>query len=136
MKKNIEKNVALTIVRAKACSDAGKNIYFLNLQDFTSDALVGKKYEAKDEQILKAIHIICRISCERAGAKFDVIKDPAGIANYICYFTYYLNNQKRQISFHTYSRKIGRFCRNDSKVRWDHKDSRQNSKELIKFFGF
>ena len=62
MKKNIEKNVALTIVRAQACSDAGKNIYFLNLQDFTSDALVGKKYEAKDEQILKAIHIICRIS--------------------------------------------------------------------------
>lgn len=136
MKRDIMKNLALTIVRAQACSDAGKYINSLNLNDETSNRLIKRKYEAKDEQILKAINIICRLSSERSGVKFDVVRDPEKLANYICYFTYYLNNKKRQISFHCFSRKVGRFCREDSKVRWDRGDSRGNCQELIEYFGF
>ena len=123
-------------MRIQACSDAGKHIYSLHLSDCTSCDLIEREYFAKDEQILKALNIICRISSEKAGVKFDVIRDPEKVANYICYFTYYLNNQKRQISFHCFSSRIGRFCRKDSKVRWDRGDSRKNCRELIEFFDF
>ena len=130
MKIDIMKNIALTIVRAQACSDAGKHIYYLDLNDETSNRLIGREYEAKDEQILKAINIICRLSSERAGVKFDVIVDPEKIAYYIVYFTYYIDSQKRQISFHSFSSKVGKFCKN-SKVRWDMQDCRKNCRELI-----
>lgn len=136
MKKNILENLALTIVRAQACSDAGKNMYRLNLNDDTSYRLIDKQYVAKDEQILKAINIICRLTSEKAGVKFEVVKDQSGIAYYIVYFTYYLNNKKRQISFHSFSKKIGRFCLKNPTVRWDHGDSRENCNELIHWFGF
>lgn len=136
MKKNIMENIALTIVRAQACSDAGKHIYRLKLDDYTSHDLIDKKYIAKDEQILKAVYIISRLTSEKAGVKFEVVKDNSGVANYIIYFTYYLNNKKRQVSFHCFSEKVGRFCRKNPTVRWDHGDSRANCQELIKHFGF
>ena len=136
MKKNIMENIALTIVRAQACSDAGKYIHRLNLHDYTSQELVDRRYAAKDEQILKAVHIISRLTSEKAGVRFEVVEDKSGVAKYIIYFTYYLENQKRQISFHCFSEKVGRFCRKNPTVRWDHGDSRANCKELIEHFGF
>lgn len=136
MKKNIMENLALTIVRAQACSDAGKDIYRLNLYGDTDLKLIDKGYVAKDEQILKAINIICRLTSEKAGVKFEVVEDHSGIAYYIVYFTYYLDNKKRQVSFHCFSEKVGRFCRKNPTVRWDHGDSRKNCEELIEKFGF
>jgi len=136
MKKNITENIALTIVRAQACSDAGKGIYQLDLYEDTDQKLIEKKYVAKDEQILKAIHIICRLTAEIAGVKFEVVEDTSGIADFLVYFTYYLNGMKRQISFHSFSAKLEKFCRKKNTVRWDHGNSRGNCEELIDYFGF
>lgn len=135
MKNTIMRDVARAIVRAQACSDAGKYIYSLQLNEYSTWKLIERKYEAKNEQILKAIGLIFRFGSEQAGARYDVVKCTEGYVPFLVYFTYYINGQKRQISFHTYSNKIGKLCRN-SKVRWDHKDSRKNCEELINYFEF
>ena len=133
MKNTIMRDVASAIVRAQACSDAGKYIYKLPLNENSSRQLIKRKYEAKDEQILKAIHIILRHTSEKAGARYDVVKCTEGDAPYLVYFTYCIDAQRRQVSFHTFSEKVGKFCRK-SKVRWDHKNSRKNCEELIQYF--
>ena len=135
MKDAIMKGLAHAIVRAQACSDAGKKIFSLNLKDVTSKKLIKMGYKAKDGQILKAIHIILRNRADNAGVKYDVIKCTDAEPPYLVFFTYYIKGEKRQVSFHTYSKKVGKFCRK-SKVRWDHKDSRRNCEELIKYFDF
>ena len=136
MKNTIMENIALTLVRAQACSDWGKYISILNLSGETNEKLIYKGYAEKDRQILKAMSLIRRLSSDVAGCRFEVVPDTSGVANYIVYFTYYVEKQKRQISFHTFSYEVGKFCRKNPKVRWDHGDSRKNCKELIEYFGF
>ena len=134
---NILYLLALTLVRAQACSDAGKGINKLDLSgNPTNSKLISGRYASKEQQILKAIYMIRRLTSDIAGVRFEVVKDTDGIAKYLIYFTYYLKRKKRQISFHTNSDKIGRFCRKNPKVRWDHGDSRANCQELIAYFGF
>lgn len=135
-KKNIEKNLALTLARIQACSDAGKNIFRLKFENEINIKILFKAYEQKDKELLKAIHIIKRITSETAGVKYEITKDTERTNCSIVYFSYNLCGKKRQISFHTFSNEIAKFQKQNPTVRWDHGDSRANAQELIEYFGF
>lgn len=83
-------------------------------------------YPAKDEHILCAIHDIARRR-DACGIHYYVTVDYEGIARYLVYFTFNIEGERYQVSFHSFDDRLRRFIKAGDRshyTRWDHKVSR------------
>lgn len=121
--------IAKCIVNAQICSDAGKYIYDEDLcYSSLCKAMQKKAYKGKDTQIFKAISLI---NCNKgSGFYYFVTKDKQYIADYIVYFNFKINGKRKQISFHSYDKRLERFTGKSCNTYWDRKSSRQAVIEL------
>ncbi len=129
----MDKNVAKAIINAQICSDAGKGLF--EVENSTLLELMRKKgYKGKDTQIFKAIEIINRK--KNTGFYYSVITDKRYVALYIVYFNFKLNGKRKQVSFHSFDKRLHKYICPECKTHWDKKDSRQTVIELAKHFGY
>lgn len=124
--KKLNKNIAKAIIAAQMCSDAGKGLFRLKNQKLAYKAK--KKYPQKDTEILKAIEQINRLN--NTGFYYSV-KHDYDIAYYIVYFNFQLDGKRKQISFHSFDRRLEKFVSSKCSTRWDKKDSREAARELM-----
>ena len=135
-KKNPDRYAARHIILAQSASDGGKYDWeeakkrkiprFL----IPSDPHACKRawtqgYPAKDEHILCALREIARRR-GACGIRFFVRPD-GDIARYLVYFTFKIEGERYQISFHSFDDRLRRFIKAGDRThhtRWDHKISR------------
>lgn len=134
---NLNKIVALNIVKAQVSSDGGKGI--VSLRNHLSNVdnkylwhtVYKKGYYAKDFYVLNAIEYIrTHIDC---GFKYYV-KDLENKVNdaSIVYFRYKNDNGDRcQISFHSFSSRVLRYSKDSFKTKWDCECSKDNCMQLF-----
>lgn len=122
-------NIAKCIVNAQICSDSGKGYYYDSLvYSSLAKAMRRKRYKGKDTQILKAIKLV---NCQKKSGFFYYVKaDTSGTAAYIVYFNFKLNGKRKQISFHSFDRRLEKFTNNACPTYWDKKSSRETAIEL------
>lgn len=132
MKYGLNEAVAKYIVSAQIASDGGKRIK--GIRNSLPDGFLRYEngYGDKDMYILKAIDLINRAH-GTSGFSYYVgrDKDAAYGPKTVVYFNYKMHGERRQISFHSYSRSLKKFVSNRHRTTWDHKDSRANALELV-----
>ncbi len=124
--------IAKCIIGAQVGSDAGKGIYQISEADpWAAD----NGYDAKDYYIRKAIKAVIRN--KESGVYFYVTPDYEGVAEYIVYFNYKIDGVRKQISFHSFDKRLERYVTSKSKkckTSWTYKrDSRDNCVELYNY---
>lgn len=133
-KENPDRYAARHIILAQSASDGGKYDWeeaeiprFL----IPSDPHACKRawtrgYPAKDEHILCAVREIARRR-GASGIHFYVTVDSERIAKYLVYFTFKIEGERYQVSFHSFDDRLRRFIKAGDRshhTRWDHKISR------------
>lgn len=131
----MKKQLASYIYEAQAASDRGKRIKETPAEG-TMKRFVDKGYMTKDICILRAINYILVHGTVASGCKFYVGKGDK-CAPFLVYFNYKLNGDYRQISFHSFDKRLNKFLVNGKnyKVSWDKGNSRLNAIELAKSAG-
>jgi len=124
------KDVFKCICNAQIASDGGKGIDILR---FYAPTVWQKGYKAKDREILRAISLINKGN--GYSVKYSVSRDYYSTRLdrrcYIVYFTYKVNGERKQISFHTFMDLSDYTASSTHIVRWDKGNSRQNVIELL-----
>ena len=137
------KNIAKAIIFAQLASDGGKkNIYLLNKVNIKNDAKVyDLGYKTKDGNILKAIELID--NTKNNEIRYSVISalDQNGYDSFITYFTFMVDGNRYQISFHTPKHNYlfeKYICNSSNKTHWNHElgGSQQSCIALAEYFGW
>lgn len=150
-KSSLFKKVCRQICLAQLASDEAKGNHYGGL-DYRNNALKSyfiplnrnECYDEKDKHILNAITIIDNNS--PFGINYYLIhdKDQHGYPCYIIYFELKIKGWKLQISFHSFSKNLGKRLNNKKtlqkgrKTKWNKEigGSRENCQMIINHFGF
>lgn len=131
------KEIAKLLVLAQAGSDEGKNISDLSFalkQKLYDKAWIG--YPEKDRAIYELIQLIRRYP--QKDIHYYVCRDTQKVSKYIVYFDVCYKKQFRQISFHSFDSRLGKYlsgCRK-SHTEWAcWQSSRDNAYWLAEQFG-
>ena len=130
--------VIKAICKAQIASDAGKGIYALTCKNDKN--AVNTAYLSKENYILQALGVLTKSKitninywCEKAG-------DQNGYPSIIVYFDIKINNERKQVSFHTplnrASGNLLKYVSTGRKTRWDKKigGSQDTCRQLIEEF--
>ena len=130
--------VIKAICKAQIASDAGKGIYKLACKKDKN--AVNTAYLSKENYILQALGVLTKSKvtninywCEKAG-------DQNGCPSIIVYFDIKINNERKQVSFHTplnrASENLLKYVSTGRKTRWDKKigGSQDTCRQLIEEF--
>lgn len=135
----MNKKVAFSIIRAQICSDAEKGDDFLyrGIKELEKNYLweIDRKkgYRSKDYHIIQAISTIAKMPKKfDSGFRFHVKKDDDFGGCYIIYFNFKLYGKRKQVSFHSFNKKMERFI-HKNQTRWDKGDSQLTCLELFKY---
>lgn len=129
---DVRKQIIRFICLAQIASDAGKGIYELEMSSKMADTAAWRKYAIKDKMIFEAIKIIN--NSRRCGINYHIVsgKDQNGHDSYIIYFDVKVEGERRQVSFHSFNKKLWSPRVNTGrKTVWDEKSSRYNCKKFI-----
>ena len=119
----LNRKIAKCLISAQIASDAGKGIYELD-----NSVNATESYHGKDIYILTAIKTC--IKKRNTGFNFYVTKDDE-IALYLVYFSFQVNDEKYQISFHSFDHRLEKYLSPKSHEEiWDEKSSRDTAKLL------
>lgn len=135
---DINKHIAKCIICAKIASDAGKGYYDTKITDADlCDSAQSAGYSTKDGFILEAIKAIK--STPKSEFRFwaEQRPDQNGNASTIVYFETKIYGKRKQISFHTFSQKVGSYANKGRKTRWTHQSPKDTIKicdEIIAFY--
>lgn len=134
--KDINKIIALSIVNAQACSDAGKGITELEYQNTGMAEHFG--YELKEEFIIKALKLI---RSNKTAWHYTCVNclDQNGYMSILVYFRTNISGERIQMSFHTPMNKASmeliKMSNSGEKCYWTKsKKSRDNCKKLIEYY--
>ena len=137
--RNSDRMIAHAIIKAQIASDAGKghDETRLSKTKLGSSKCIKNGYDEKVCHILNAITGICK--SKNSIFRFTVYKtdDQNGYPSYITYFSFNLNGNKYQISFHTPLNKgksLKRYLTNKRTCRWDHRSSYEACEALFQHF--
>lgn len=128
---SINSRIAELILRTQNASDGGKDIIAVtNNSRGRRDNAAG--YEVKDKFIKLAIDMIAR---NNTNWKYAVrycgdYKKPC----WIVYFQTKINDEKVQISFHTFNETFRRFTGRSFRIPWDGGDSRKSAIRAYKYY--
>lgn len=135
--KDINKIIALAIVNAQACSDAGKGIEELQYRNTSMAKCFG--YELKEEFILKALKLI---RSNKSSWHYTCVNclDQNGYMSILVYFRTRVTGERIQISFHTPMNKASmeliKMSDSGENCYWTkNKKSRDNCQKLIEYYG-
>ena len=130
--------VIKAICKAQIASDAGKGIHTLICKN--DKHAVNTAYLSKENYILQALGVLTNSKvtninywCEKAG-------DQNGYPSIIVYFDIKINNERKQVSFHTplnrASETLLKYVSTGRKTRWDKKigGSQDTCRQLIEEF--
>lgn len=135
---NVNKHIAKCIICAKIASDAGKGYYDTKITDVDlCDSVQSAGYSTKDGFILEAIKAI---KATHTAFRFwaEQRPDQNGNASTIVYFETKIHGKRKQISFHTFSQKVGSYANKGRKTRWTHQTPQDTiviCDEIIAFYG-
>lgn len=134
--KDINKVIALAIVNAQACSDAGKGIDELSYRNTSMAKCFG--YELKEEFIIKALRLIRSNKTNWHYTCVNVL-DQNGYMSILVYFRTNISGERIQMSFHTpinrASMELIRMSNSGEKCYWTKsKKSRDNCRKLIEYY--
>lgn len=134
--KDINKIIALSIVNAQACSDAGKGIDELIYRNTGMAKCFG--YELKEEFIVKALKLI---RGNKSNWHYTCVNclDQNGYMSILVYFRTKISGERIQISFHTPMNKASmeliKMSDSGEKCYWTKsKTSRDGCKKLIEYY--
>lgn len=126
----LNKFIAMNLIKAQVASDGGKNdpcslLYKLTKIDNmnTFEHTFKKGYNVKDSCILKAIGKI--IDTKDTGFSFYVKRSFFSgykrTYSYLIYFNFKIDGKREQLSFHSFSPKFKKYCKETSKfkTRWN-----------------
>ncbi len=122
-KDRIRARIAEVIIQAQIASDAGKGVYVLSCDTDGRRKAKRKGYPAKDNAILEAIRLICQL--REKTFRFSVCRstDQNNHPCFIVYFNFYIDNKRRQVSFHCFDKRLWKFETKSRKTTWDKKYS-------------
>lgn len=138
-KRNSDRYAARHIILAQSASDGGKYSWDLNPQIrvlIPSERSACKRawdggYDDKDEHILCALREIAR---SRGACKIRFfVRTDGCVAKYLVYFTFKIEGERYQVSFHSFDDRLRRFIKagdGSHFTRWDHKCSRDACRVL------
>lgn len=134
--KDINKIIALDVVNAQACSDAGKGIEELQYRNTSMAQCFG--YELKEEFIIKALRLI---RSNKTNWHYSCVSclDQNGYMSILVYFRTNINGSRIQISFHTPMNKASmeliKMSDSGENCYWTKsKKSRDNCQKLIEYY--
>ena len=134
--KDINKIIALSVVNAQACSDAGKGIYELQYRNASMAEHFG--YDLKEEFILQALKLI---RSNKSNWHYTCVScfDQNGYMSILVYFRTRVTGERIQISFHTpmnkASMELTRLSNSGEKCYWTkNKAPRDGCKKLIEYY--
>lgn len=114
------------IVQAQIASDAGKDICHLwpgRIRNY--NRLVRNGYKEKDRLLKMAVSLINQFP--EAEVDYYYTKDSENYPYFnLIYFSYELNDEKYQVSFHTPADLITWYSPKKYQVKWDEESSRNN----------
>lgn len=135
--KDINKIIALAIVNAQACSDAGKGMCELEYRNVSMAEHFG--YDLKEEFIVKALRLI---RTNKTDWHYRCVNslDQNGYSSILVYFRTRVTGERIQISFHTpinkASMQLIRMSDSGENCYWTKsKKSRDNCKKIIEYYG-
>ena len=120
--RNLDKEIANAIYQAQWHSDKAKEAQELGDYNLRQDY-----YHQKDLWIYEALNLICRSKSKLF--RFSVQRD-LNINSYLVYFTYNDGKNRYQVSFHNFSKSLGRYVNPNQRTHWDHKISRVSAREI------
>ena len=133
------KTICKDIVLAQVCSDAGKRIYKLYLNNEVLDNKAKYfKYKDKVHYCLRAIRQIDNVPY--LGATYHVSYEGNNMC--IVYFNIHINGMKYQVSFHnpgqSENSELRKYVGKTPRIRWNKKvaGSRAACEKLISIFGY
>lgn len=135
---NINRHIAKSIICAKIASDAGKGYYDTVISNIVlCDSVQDAGYSTKDGFILEAIKAIK--STPNSAFRFwaEQRPDQNGNNSVIVYFETKIHGKRKQISFHTFSQKVGSYANKGRKTRWTHQSPQDTiliCDEIIAFY--
>lgn len=134
--KDINKVIALSIVNAQACSDAGKGIEELQYRNAGMAQCFG--YDLKEEFIVKALRLIRSNKTDWHYTCVNCL-DQNGYMSILVYFRTRVTGERIQISFHTPMNKASmeliKLSYSGETCYWTKsKASRDGCKKLIEYY--
>ena len=126
------------ICKAQIASDAGKGIYELSCKN--DKHAVNTAYLSKENYILPALGVLTKSKTTNINYWCEETGDQNGYPSIIVYFDIKINNERKQVSFHTPLNKASegllKYISTGRKTRWDKKigGSRDTCRQLIEEF--
>ena len=130
--------VIKAICKAQIASDAGKGIYKLACKKDKN--AVNTAYLSKENYILQALGVLTKSKLTNINYWCEKTGDQNGCPSIIVYFDIKINNERKQVSFHTplnrASETLLKYVSTGSKTRWDKKigGSQDTCRQLIEKF--
>ena len=130
--------VIKAICKAQIASDAGKGIYALSCKNDKN--AVNTAYLSKENYILQALGVLTKSKVTNINYWCEKTGDQNGYPSIIVYFDIKINNERKQVSFHTplnrASEKLLKYVSTGRKTRWDKKigGSQDTCRQLIEEF--
>lgn len=126
------------ICKAQIASDAGKGIYALTCKHDKN--AVNTAYLSKENYILQALGVLTKSKHTNINYWCEQTGDQNGYPSIIVYFDIKINNERKQVSFHTplnrASETLLKYVSTGRKTRWDNKigGSQDTCRQLIEEF--
>ena len=130
--------VIKAICKAQIASDAGKGIYKLACKKDKN--AVNTAYLSKENYILQALGVLTKSKLTNINYWCEKTGDQNGCPSIIVYFDIKINNERKQVSFHTplnrASETLLKYVSTGRKTRWDKKigGSQDTCRQLIEKF--
>ena len=130
--------VIKAICKAQIASDAGKGIYTLSCKNDKN--AVNTAYLSKENYILQALGVLTKSKLTNINYWCEKTGDQNGCPSIIVYFDIKINNERKQVSFHTplnrASETLLKYVSTGRKTRWDKKigGSQDTCRQLIEKF--
>ena len=130
--------VIKAICKAQIASDAGKGIYELSCKN--DKHAINTAYLSKENYILQALGVLTKSKNTNINYWCEETGDQNGYPSIIVYFDIKINNERKQVSFHTPLNKASegllKYISTGRKTRWDKKigGSQDTCRQLIEEF--
>ena len=130
--------VIKAICKAQIASDAGKGIYALTCKNDKN--AVNTAYLSKENYILQALGVLTKSKTTNINYWCEKVGDQNGYPSIIVYSDIKINNERKQVSFHTplnrASENLLKYVSTGRKTRWDKKigGSQDTCRQLIEEF--
>ena len=130
--------VIKAICKAQIASDAGKGVYKLTCKNDKN--AVNTAYLSKENYILQALGVLTKSKITNINYWCEKTGDQNGYPSIIVYFDIKINNERKQVSFHTplnrASENLLKYVSTGRKTRWDKKigGSQDTCRQLIEEF--